>query len=91
MTKECVWLHTLVDRICTGTPKDHPLLVSVPLGEPVVTRRVGLIRRAGRTLGPAAQQLYDFLATPTGAAGAAPSRSAAPGKRAGARSHNRSA
>jgi len=28
----------------------------------VVTRRVGLIRRAGRTLAPAARQLYDFLA-----------------------------
>ena len=48
--------------------KDHPLLVSVPLEEPVVTRRVGLIRRAGRTLTPAAQQLYDFLAAPPAAA-----------------------
>jgi hypothetical protein len=28
----------------------------------VVTRRVGLIRRKGRTLSPAAQQLYDFFA-----------------------------
>lgn len=42
--------------------RDHPLLVSVPLDEPVVTRRVGLIRRNGRTLAPAAQQLYDFFA-----------------------------
>ncbi len=42
--------------------KDHPLLVSVPLTDPVVTRRVGLIRRKGRTLSPAAQQLYDFFA-----------------------------
>ena len=24
--KECVWLNTLVDRIVTGPPKDHPLL-----------------------------------------------------------------
>jgi DNA-binding transcriptional LysR family regulator len=46
--------------------RDHPLLVSVPLGEPVVTRHVGLIRRAGRTLAPAAQQLYDFLAASGG-------------------------
>ncbi len=38
---------------------DHPLLVSVPLVDPVVTRRVGLIRRKGRSLSPAAQQLYD--------------------------------
>jgi DNA-binding transcriptional LysR family regulator len=41
--------------------RDHPLLVSVPLDTPVVTRHVGLIRRAGRTLAPAAQQLYDFF------------------------------
>jgi DNA-binding transcriptional LysR family regulator len=40
---------------------DHPLLVSVPLSDPVVTRRVGLIRRKGRSLSPSAQQLYDFL------------------------------
>jgi DNA-binding transcriptional LysR family regulator len=40
---------------------DHPLLVSVPLGGPVVTRRVGLIRRKGRSLSPSAQQLYDLL------------------------------
>jgi DNA-binding transcriptional LysR family regulator len=41
--------------------KDHPLLVSVALEQPVVTRHVGLIRRRGRTLAPAAQQLFDFL------------------------------
>ena len=41
---------------------DHPLLVSVPLVDPVVTRKVGLIRRKGRPLSPAAQQLYDFFA-----------------------------
>ena len=41
--------------------KDHPLLVSVPLVDPVVTRRVGLIRRKGRSLSPAAQQLYEFF------------------------------
>jgi DNA-binding transcriptional LysR family regulator len=40
---------------------DHPLLVSVPLTDPVVTRRVGLIRRKGRSLSPSAQQIYDFL------------------------------
>lgn len=42
--------------------KDHPLLVSVPLVDPVVTRHVGLIRRRNRTLSPAAQQLYDVFA-----------------------------
>jgi DNA-binding transcriptional LysR family regulator len=42
--------------------KDHPILVSVPLVDPVVRRKVGLIRRRGRTLSPAAQQLYDLFA-----------------------------
>jgi DNA-binding transcriptional LysR family regulator len=41
---------------------EHPLLVSVPLTEPAVKRRVGLIRRKGRSLSPAAQQLYQFFA-----------------------------
>ena len=41
--------------------KDHPLLVSLALEQPVVTRHVGLIRRRGRALAPAAQQLFDFL------------------------------
>ena len=40
---------------------DHPLLVSVPLVDPVVTRRMGLIRRRGRALSPAAQQLYELF------------------------------
>jgi DNA-binding transcriptional LysR family regulator len=39
----------------------HPLLVSVPLVDPVITRIVGLIRRRGRSLSPAAQQLYDLF------------------------------
>jgi DNA-binding transcriptional LysR family regulator len=37
---------------------DHPTLVSVPLKDPVITRRMGLIRRRGRSLSPAAQHLY---------------------------------
>jgi len=40
---------------------DHPLLVSVQLIDPIVTRRIGLIRRKGRTLSPAAEQLYEFF------------------------------
>jgi DNA-binding transcriptional LysR family regulator len=40
---------------------DHPLLVSVPLVDPIVTRKVGLIRRKGRSLSPAALQLYEFF------------------------------
>ena len=39
----------------------HPLLVSVPLVDPAVTRRVGLIRRRSRSLSPAAQQLFELL------------------------------
>jgi DNA-binding transcriptional LysR family regulator len=40
---------------------DHPLLVSVPLSDPVVIRTVGLIRRKDRPLSPSAQRLYDLL------------------------------
>jgi DNA-binding transcriptional LysR family regulator len=43
-------------------PGDHPTLVCIPLVEPSITRTVGLIRRRGRPLTPAAQQLYDALA-----------------------------
>jgi len=42
---------------------DHPLLVSVPLEEPTITRTIGLIRRVNRSLSPAAQQLYDQFTT----------------------------
>ena len=51
--------------------KDHAVLVGVPLDTPVVTRRVGLIRRAGRSLAPAAQQLYDAFAAVARAPGQA--------------------
>lgn len=37
----------------------RPLLFSLPLIEPAVTRRIGLIRRRRRTLTPAAQPPYD--------------------------------
>ena len=40
---------------------DHPLLASVPLVDPVVTRKIGLIRKRGRSLSPAAQQLFDLF------------------------------
>jgi DNA-binding transcriptional LysR family regulator len=48
---------------------DHPLLVSVPLSDPVVTRKIGLIRRKGRALPAAAQQLYDFFSEMKGKRG----------------------
>ena len=37
---------------------DHPVLTSVPLVEPVVKRRVGIVRRRGRPLTPAAQEFH---------------------------------
>jgi DNA-binding transcriptional LysR family regulator len=42
-------------------PDGHAALVCVPLVEPEITRTVGLIKRRGRPLSPAAQQLYDQL------------------------------
>jgi DNA-binding transcriptional LysR family regulator len=42
--------------------KDHPTIATLALVEPVVTRRIGLIRRRGRSLSPAAKQLYDLVA-----------------------------
>ena len=46
-----------------ATPQeDHPLLMTVPLVDPVVTRNIGIVeRRAGR-LSPAAQRFRDMLA-----------------------------
>ncbi len=41
---------------------DHPLLVGMPLDGPVVTRRIGLIRRRDGSLSPAARHLYEFVA-----------------------------
>lgn len=40
---------------------DHPVLVSVPLVDPAVTRRIGLIRRKGRSFTPAAERLYELM------------------------------
>ncbi len=39
----------------------HPTLVSVALHEPDVSRTLGLIKRRGRALTPAARYLYDLL------------------------------
>lgn len=41
---------------------NHPILTSVPLVEPVVKRRVGIVRRRGRSLTPAAQEFYRTIA-----------------------------
>ena len=39
----------------------HPTLASVTLTEPLLTRTLGLIRRRGHSLSPAAQQLYTLI------------------------------
>lgn len=41
----------------------HAALVSVPIVEPEVTRTVGLLKRRGRSLSPAAEHLYGMLRT----------------------------
>jgi len=43
--------------------KGHPTLVSIPITDPEVTRTVGLIRRRGRSLSPAAEHMYELLRT----------------------------
>ncbi|MBN3761685.1 LysR family transcriptional regulator [Burkholderia sp. Ac-20365] len=41
--------------------REHHVLTSVPLVDPVVKRRVGIVTRRGRSLTPAAQQFYDMI------------------------------
>jgi len=38
--------------------REHPILTSVPLVDPVVKRRVGIVTRRGRPLTPAAQEFH---------------------------------
>lgn len=40
---------------------DHPILTSVPLVEPVVKRRVGIVKRRGRSLTPAAEAFHRMV------------------------------
>lgn len=40
---------------------DHPILTSVPLVEPVVKRRVGIVKRRGRALTPAAEAFHQMI------------------------------
>ena len=61
--------------------RGHPLLVSVPLVEPTVERTLGIVRRRGRALSPAALELYDLVRQEPGTIGAAPSRAAGKGRR----------
>ena len=43
------------------TFREHPLLTRVPLTDPVVIRRLGLIKRDDQSLSPAAKQLYQLV------------------------------
>jgi DNA-binding transcriptional LysR family regulator len=52
---------TAVPRLAMP-PAGHPTLVALPLVEPTVTRTIGLLRRRGRSLAPAAQDLYELVA-----------------------------
>lgn len=63
--------------------RNHPTLVSIPLVEPAVTRTLGLIRRRGRHLGPAAQALYALLEEERKAPAARRGTAARPRSRAG--------
>ena len=38
--------------------RDHPLLVSIPLSDPVISRVVGLIKKRGKPIGGVAKELY---------------------------------
>ncbi|UQY34102.1 LysR family transcriptional regulator [Pseudomonas fulva] len=41
--------------------EDHPILVQRPLVDPVISRTLGLVRRHGSSLSPAAEQFVDTL------------------------------
>ncbi len=53
LASSCFWLNTLVDRIVTGTPREHPLLASDPMltvCEPYALWAIQEDHRAGRFL-----------------------------------------
>jgi DNA-binding transcriptional LysR family regulator len=41
--------------------EDHPILVQRPLVDPVISRTLGLVRRHGSSLSPAAEQFVETL------------------------------
>lgn len=57
--------------------RDHPILTSVPLVDPVVKRRVGIVKRRGRQLTPAAQAFHEMVVDAKRASSAASAASAA--------------
>jgi DNA-binding transcriptional LysR family regulator len=47
-----------------ATPQgEHPIIVTRPIGNPQVSRTIGVVRRRGRQLSPAAQRFLDLLMT----------------------------
>lgn len=47
-----------------ATPQgEHPIIVTRPIGNPQVSRTIGVVRRRGRPLSPAAQRFFDILMT----------------------------
>ncbi|MBX3551415.1 MAG: LysR family transcriptional regulator [Pseudolabrys sp.] len=47
-----------------ATPQgEHPIIVTRPIGNPQVSRTIGVVRRRGRQLSPAAQRFFDILMT----------------------------
>lgn len=45
-----------------ATPQgDHPFLITRPIGHPEVSRTIGVVRRRGSTLSPAAERFLDML------------------------------
>lgn len=50
-----------VPKLSMPRARHHPTLVSVPIVEPEVTRTIGLIRRRGRSLSPAAEHMHAML------------------------------
>lgn len=40
---------------------DHPFLITRPIGDPEISRTIGVVRRRGGTLSPAAERLLKML------------------------------
>lgn len=45
-----------------ATPQDdHPLLITLPISDPEISRTIGVVRRRGGTLSPAAERFLKML------------------------------
>ncbi|MDW9377895.1 hypothetical protein GOC57_28805 [Sinorhizobium meliloti] len=45
-----------------ATPQDdHPLLITLPISDPEISRTIGVVRRRGGTLSPAAETFLKML------------------------------